>query len=139
MASGYKVALIMLMPSSINFTKVLWAQVIVYLMAHLMVICSLQVIYDTPCILSLTSWTMLLWMLQNDVYWKHSMLLIVLMHETIQAVYCYYMLTPSMECLWYVKFWHLCFKLLWSMDRMNDQMTSYGAEGKHLSVQWIHI
>ena len=28
----------------------------------------------------------------------------------IQVVYSHYMLTPSMECLWYVKLWHLCFK-----------------------------
>ena len=26
-----------------------------------------------------------------------------LMHAAIQVVYCHYMLTPFMECLWYVK------------------------------------
>ena len=30
-------------------------------------------------------------------------LLIALTHAAIQVVYCHYMLTPSMECLWYVK------------------------------------
>ena len=33
------------------------------------------------------------------------------MYAAIQVIYCHYMLTPSMECLWYVKFWHLCLKL----------------------------
>ena len=32
------------------------------------------------------------------------------MHVAIQVVYCHYILTPFMECLWYVKFWHFCLK-----------------------------
>ena len=48
------------------------------------------------------------------------------------------MLTPSIECLWYVKFntFVLSKKIV---DRMNDQRTSYGAKDKLSSVQWIHI
>ena len=29
--------------------------------------------------------------------------LLILMHVAIQVVYCHYMLTPFVECLWYVK------------------------------------
>ena len=32
------------------------------------------------------------------------------MHAAIQVVYCHYMLISFVECLWYVKFWHLCLK-----------------------------
>ena len=32
------------------------------------------------------------------------------MHVAIQVVYSHYMLTPSILCFWYVKFWHICFK-----------------------------
>ena len=50
--------------SCINFTQALWVQVIAYLMAGLMVMYSLEVIHDTPCITSLI--TVLLWMLRIE-------------------------------------------------------------------------
>ena len=44
--------------------------------------------------------------------------------------------TPSMECLWYVKFWNLCFKqedhsIVWMTK---GQATVYGAMDKRSSV-----
>ena len=30
--------------------------------------------------------------------------LFILMHAAIQVVYCHYVLTPFVECLWYIKF-----------------------------------
>ena len=49
------------------------------------------------------------------MYYEHVLnsvgaLLVLLTHVAIQVVYCHYMLTPCLECLRYVKFWHLCLK-----------------------------
>ena len=46
------------------------------------------------------------------MYYEHHVLNIndadtlsvLFMRVAIQVVYCHYMLTPSVECLWYVKF-----------------------------------
>ena len=40
----------------------------------------------------------------SHIEYSAAALLIVLRHAAIQVVYSHYMLTPSMECLWYVKF-----------------------------------
>ena len=37
------------------------------------------------------------------------------------------MLTPSMECLWYVKFWHLCFK--------QDQSIEWMTKGQAMALR----
>ena len=55
-----QVILMVLVLSCINFNQALWAQVIAYLIACLMLMHSLEVIHDIPCIPSLTSWTRLL-------------------------------------------------------------------------------
>ena len=46
------------------------------------------------------------WCIMNVV----GALLVLVTHAATQVVYCHYMLTPCVECLWYVKFWHLCLK-----------------------------
>ena len=56
----------------------------------------------------------------------------------IQVVYFHYMLTPFVECLWYVKF----DTFVWSkkiVNRMKDQRTSYGANDKCSSVQQVCV
>ena len=55
-------------------------------------------------------------------------LLIALTHAAIQVVYCHYMLTPSMECLWYVKLWHLCFK-------QEDQSIEWMTKGQAMALR----
>ena len=55
-------------------------------------------------------------------------ILIVITHAPIQVVYSYYMLTPSMEGLWYVKFWHLCFKL-------EDQLIEWMTKGQAMALR----
>ena len=51
----------------------------------------------------------------------------------IQVVYSHYMLTPSMECLWYVKFWHLCFK---QEDQLIEWITKGQAMVLRVNVLW---
>ena len=51
----------------------------------------------------------------------------------IQVVYSHYMLTPSIECLWYVKFWHLCFK---QEDQSIQWMTKGQAMVLRVNVLW---
>ena len=126
------VALIVLVPSCINFNQDLWAQVIAYLMVCLMVMYSLEVIHYTPCIPSLTSWIMLLWISRIE---KCSALLIVLTHKAIQVVYSHYILTLSMECLWYVKFWNLSFK---QEDQLIESMTKGEAMALRMNAFWYN-
>ena len=57
-----------------------------------MIIYSLTIVHGMPCMPSLIS-------LLNSVG-----ALFVLMHVAFQVIYCHYMLTPFVECLWYVKF-----------------------------------
>ena len=47
------------------------------------------------------------------------------MYATIQVDY---MLTPSMECLWYVKVWHLCFK-------QGDQSIEWITKGQAMALK----
>ena len=54
-AGWLQVAIVVLVPSCINLTQSLCVQVLAYLMACLMVMYSLEVIYDKPCVPSLTS------------------------------------------------------------------------------------
>ena len=56
-----------------------------------MMMYSLAVVHGMPCMPSLNS-------LLDSVG-----ALFILTHAAIQVVYCYYMLTPSVKCLWYVK------------------------------------
>ena len=63
------------------------------------------------------------------------------MHVAIQFVYCHYMLTPCVECLWYVKFWHLCLK---QKSHLTDWMTrgqamACGADDERSLVQQICV
>ena len=58
---------------------------------------SLAVIYDMSCIPSLSS-------LINNVTNDAGALLIVLVHTTIQVVYCHHLLTPYVKCLWQLRF-----------------------------------
>ena len=55
-------------------------------------------------------------------------LLILTTHVANQVVYCHYMLTPFMECLWYVKFWHLCLK-------QEDKLKEWEAKGQVIVVR----
>ena len=122
-----QVALLVLVPCCINFIKALWVQVIAYLMGCLKVMHSLEVVYDMLCIPSLTSWTMLLWM--SSSYWiLPGALSMVLTYAAIQVVYTHYMLAPSMECLWYVKFCYLCFK-------QEDQSIEWTTKGQAMVVR----
>ena len=50
----------------------------------------------------------------------------------IWVFYSHYMLTPFMECLWYVKFWHLCFK----QDQLIEWMTKGQAKALSINVLW---
>ena len=50
------------------------------------------------------------------------------MHAAIQVVYSYYIVTPSMECLWYIKFWHLCFK-------QEDQLIEWRTKGQAMALR----
>ena len=54
--------------------------------------------------------------------------LLILTHETIQVVYCHYMLTPSMECLWCVKFWQLCLK-------EEDKLIEWKTKGQGMALR----
>ena len=56
-----------------------------------MMMYSLAVIYGISCMPSLSSLLISVGAL------------FILMHTAIQVVYCHYMLTPFVECLWYVK------------------------------------
>ena len=81
--------------SCINFCLHLWAsQVLIY---------SLQVIHNMPC----APFTYFVLMYECHLLNNASALLVLPMHA---AIYCYYKLIPCVECLWYVKFWHLCLK-----------------------------
>ena len=62
-------------------------------------------------------------------------LLVLLTYVAIQVVYCHYMLTPCVECLWYVKILAPLFEARRSVDRMIDQRASYGTEKKRSLVQ----
>ena len=62
---------------------------------------SSEVAHDTPCIASLTYEQCCYQCCGLNIAQR---LLIVLTHMAIQVVYSHYVLTPSMECLWYVKF-----------------------------------
>ena len=65
-----------------------------------------------------------------------GVLLVPLTHVAIQVAYCLYMLTPCMECLWYCTLnFDTFFEARRSVDRLNDQRTSYGAKDKHSLVQ----
>ena len=46
----------------------------------------------------------------------------------IQVVYSHYMLMPSMECLWFVKFWYLCFK-------QGDQSIEWMTKGQAMALR----
>ena len=46
----------------------------------------------------------------------------------IQVIYSHYMLTPSIECLRYVKFWHLCFK-------QEDQLIEWMTKGQAMALR----
>ena len=59
-------------------------------------------------------------------------MLIVLMHVAIQLVYCYYMLAPSVNCLWNI---YLKVNNFVSVERTNKQKKSYGVEDKCSMVQ----
>ena len=91
---------------------------------------SLAVFYATPCIPI------------NTMYKCHvlSVLLIVLIYAAIWVVYCHYMFTPFVECLW-----NVCGMLkfetfvLRSVNRMNNQRINYGTEDKDYLVQQIHV
>ena len=56
------------------------------------------------------------------------------MHVAIQVVCSHYMLTASMEYLWYVKFWHLCFKL----DQLIKWMTKRQAMVLRINFLWYN-
>ena len=52
-------------------------------------------------------------LINNILMYCHHVLnsadaLLILRHAAIQVVYCHYMLTSFVECMWYVKFLHLC-------------------------------
>ena len=66
-------------------------------------------------------------------------LLVHLMHEAIQVVYCHYMLTLWVECLWYVKILTPLFEARRSVDGMTEQWASYGAKDKHSLVQQNYV
>ena len=55
-----------------------------------------------------------------------------------EVVHYHYMLTPCVECLWYIKFLTLLFEAR-SVDKMKGQRTSYGAEHTHSLVQQICV
>ena len=49
------------------------------------------------------------------------------MHASFRFIYCHYMITPFMECLWHIKFWHLCFK--------KDQTMKWTTEGQAMVLK----
>ena len=64
----------------------------------------LTVIHGTPYPLSLSL------LINTKHVLTSASALLILMHKTIQAVYCQYMFTPFIKRLRYVKFWHPCLK-----------------------------
>ena len=126
-AEWLQVALIALVPSCINFTQAFWVQVIAYLITCLMVMYSLDVVRDTPCIPSFN--------FMNNVFMNAAWTVRSVINSSNACSYpsCLFSLHVStfheMFAVWY-----LCFK----QDQLIEWMTKGQAMVLRINILWYN-